>query len=290
MTDQDNRGLLVLIVAYRADDHLEQCLTAVGDGARVVVVDNDASERTRGIVTPAGGQYVATASNLGFAAAVNVGLAAAWDGVSDVLLLNPDARISIDDVRRLQVALRNSAADLGAVGPRLVDEAGCQQRADWPLPSPAQLWLEALGAARLWRGRRFVVGAVLLLRAEAVQQVGNLDERYFLYAEEADWQLRAQRAGWSVAVVNGVTAQHVGSASSSDPELRERLFHGSAETFARRWYGPRGWWLMRLAAIVAALRRSVVGSAGSRATSRRALRLYLRGPRKVADMTRRQLA
>src|SRR5581483_11945351 len=65
---------LVLVVAYRSDAHLEGCLAALGGELDVLVVDNDASDETKGIVTSAGGSYLATPANVGFAAAVNAGL------------------------------------------------------------------------------------------------------------------------------------------------------------------------------------------------------------------------
>jgi GT2 family glycosyltransferase len=267
---------LVIVVAYHSDDHLSAALAYLDGELDVVVVDNDASPATARLAGASRARYVPTPGNLGFAAAVNVGLREAWDGRRDVLLLNPDARVRCRDVLDLQQAMR---ADpwLAAVGPRLADGQGRSQRAEWPLPSPGQVWFDALALSRFWRGPRFVVGAVLLLRAEALAQVGDFDERYFLYAEEADWQLRAQRLGWEVRVIDSVTATHVGGASSSDPMVRERHFRRSGAAFAERWYGLWGGLAMRLGSIVAAARRAVLGSPSSRALNRRVLRLYLTG-------------
>lgn len=242
----------------------------------MVIVDNEASPAAAEIAGAFGARYVPTPTNVGFAAGVNMGLREAWDGTRDVLLLNPDARITARDLLALQRALR-AQPRLAAVGPRLVDDQGRCQRADWPLPSPGQVWIDALALGRFWRGRRFVVGAVLLLRAEALAQVGEFDERYFLYAEEADWQLRAQRLGWEVQVVDSVTATHVGGASSGDRMVRERQFQASGAAFADRWYGRAGALSMRWGSMVAAGRRAVVGSSSSRAHNRRVLRLYVRG-------------
>jgi GT2 family glycosyltransferase len=269
---------LTLIVAYRNDRMLADCLKALGKCCNVVVIDNSPATHTRSVTVEAGASYVESPRNLGFAGAVNLGLHEFWDGARDVLLLNPDARIGFDEVIRLQHALRAPGRRRAAVGPRLVGESGKAQRADWPVPSPGQVWLDALGAGRFWRGRHFVVGAVLLLRAEALVELGGLDERYFLYAEEADWQLRAQRAGWTVAVVDEVTAFHVGGASSTDEVVRNTLFHSSAQVFARRWYGRAGALLIRLGSIAAALRRSIAGTAASRAGNRHTLRILLTRP------------
>lgn len=272
---------LVVVVAYHSDDYLGAALACLGGELEVIVVDNDASPATAKLARAFGARYLPTLRNLGFAAAVNVGLRKAWDGARDVLLLNPDARVSCRDVIALQQAMR-SHPRLAAVGPRLVDDQGRDQRVDWPVPSPGQVWLDAIAMSRFWRGPRFVVGAVLLLRAEALAQVGEFDERYFLYAEEADWQLRAQRLGWHVQVIGSVTATHVGGGSSSDPTVRDRHFYTSGILFAERCYGRPGAMVMRSGSMVAAGRRAVLGSSISRALNRRVLRLYLRGLRPAA--------
>lgn len=271
----------VVIVAYQSDDHLSECLESLGNPGSVIVVDNGASDATCRLVEATGARYVRSPGNVGFAAAVNRGLDAAWDGQSDVLLLNPDARIRAADVRALQEALHASGTRRAAVGPRLVGEDGEPQFPEWPLPSPGQVWFDAVGLGRLWRGEKFVVGAVLLLRGDALAEVGKFDERYFLYAEEADWQMRAIRGGWTVAVVHAVSASHVGSASSGDPTLRDRLFHTSAAIFAHRWYGPVGSFVMRMGSLLAAGRRALIGSAESRRRNRGVARLYLRDPARV---------
>lgn len=279
----------VVVVAYRAAGHLAECLRCLGLGTSVVVVDNDASEATRRVVGLAAARYVRSPTNVGFAAAVNLGLRAGWDGVGDVLVLNPDARIDGAGVDQLRRALYEGDRKRAAVSPTLVDADGMPQRTSWPIPSPAQVWLDALGIGRFWKGRSFVIGAVLMMRGDVLMELGGFDERYFLYAEEADWQMRAQRAGWTVAVVDDVVATHVGGASSSDSDLRNRIFHASAEAFARRWYGAGGWLTMRVGSLVGALRRSMFGSPMARAENRNTLRLYLRGPAR-AERTRRRAA
>ena len=277
---------LVVVVAYRSDGHLGAALACLGGELDVVIVDNDASSATARLASASGARYLPMPRNLGFAAGVNVGLRETWDGMRDVLLLNPDARVSCRAVLALQHALRAHPM-LAAVGPRIADDQGGNHAADWPLPSPGQVWFDALALGRFWRGRRFVTGAVLLLRAEALAQVGAFDERYFLYAEEADWQLRAQRLGWDVQVVGSVTATHAGGASSNDRTVRERQFYTSGAAFADRWYGQPGRLAMRLGSMVAAGRRSVLGTPGSRALNRRVLRLYLRGSMREAGARER---
>ena len=262
----------VIIVAYRSDDHLHNCLLTLGNGLDVLVVDNSASRITAEICQYFGANYMASQHNLGFAGAVNRGLAASPG--HDVLLLNPDARIDLQSVLALQGFLRDPMRRRAAVGPALTTPEGLVERASWPLPSPTQAWAEAVGLGGRFPGRRFVTGAVLLLRSEAIEEIGGFDERYFLYAEESDWQRRAQDAGWEVAVDVSISAEHVGGASSSDNDRRDFHFLTSNRSFARRWYGTVGAVVMRAAEAAAATRRAAVGP--DRRAGRRRLMQSLR--------------
>ena len=170
-----------------------------------------------------------------------------------------------------------------AVAPLLTGPEG-PQRAGWPFPAPRRLWREAFGLLGTARDDvDWLVGAALMIRGSAYEQVGPFDERFFLYCEETDWQRRAVLAGWSVRLVPEVTVQHVGAGTSSDLRRREALFHAGQETYVRKWFGVRGWWSYRLAALVAAAGRSVLpGARGAAARSR--FRLYVRGPRRMAGL------
>ena len=138
-----------------------------------------------------------------------------------------------------------------------------------------------MGLGGLRRRPDFVIGSVLLLRAAALEQVGGLDERFFLYAEETDWAKRASVLGWRHRVVESVTALHLGAATSGDPARREAHFHGSQERYQRKHFGAAGWHVARAGQVVGSAVRSVVlpGERGV-AAGRRAAQ-YVRGPLKV---------
>jgi GT2 family glycosyltransferase len=121
------------------------------------------------------------------------------------------------------------------------------------------VWIDALKLRRAFPPRQvFLIGAVLLLRAEALNDVGGFDERYFLYGEECDWQLRALRRGWGVKLAAEIVAVHAGSGSSAAEAVRERHARRSAELFARKWYGTRGWVSMRAASLLGTTLRLVL--------------------------------
>ncbi|MRX43670.1 glycosyltransferase [Agromyces kandeliae] len=261
--------LEVVVVAYGSPELLRRALEPVA-GLPVTVVDNSSLPAIRELCDELGVRYLDPGRNDGFAAGVNHGLANRIAPGSDVLLLNPDAEITADDVERLHAALR-ARPDLGSVGPGQVDEHGHEARVEWWLPSPSGTWLEALGLARLRRDPTYVIGSVLLLRAEALEQVGWFDERFFLYAEEADWSYRAHRLGWRHAAVPSVQAVHVGAGTGGDPRRREAHFHASQERYLRKHFGAAGWQWARTGQWLGATARSIVlpGERG-RAARRRA--------------------
>jgi GT2 family glycosyltransferase len=123
-----------------------------------------------------------------------------------------------------------------------------------------------------------VIGSVLLLRAEALAQVGGFDERFFLYAEETDWAYRAHLLGWRHAAVPGARAMHAGGGTSEDGSRRELHFHASQERYLRKHFGAAGWQLARVANWAGAMVRSVAlpGERGRQARRRAAL--YRLGP------------
>lgn len=261
--------LEVIVVAYGSPDLLRRALEPVA-GLPVTVVDNSSLASIRELCDELGVRYLDPGRNGGFAAGVNHGLAHRIAPGSDVLLLNPDAEIPADDVARLHEALR-ARADLASVGPAQVDEQGREARVEWWLPSPTGTWLEALGLARLRRDPSYVIGSVMLLRAEALEQVGWFDERFFLYAEEADWAYRAHRLGWRHDVVPEARAVHTGAGTGGDPRRREAHFHASQERFLRKHFGAAGWQVARVGQWLGSMTRAVVlpGERG-RAARRRA--------------------
>ena len=299
-TATDGAGLEppeVIVVAYGTPDLLRRALEPLAGKLETTVVDNSSSPAVRQVAELAGARYLDPGRNGGFAAGVNHGLAHRRHPGRDVLLLNPDAVVAAEDVLALQRAL-HARPRAASAGPAQVDAAGVPARVEWPFPSPAAAWREALGLdalARLARrplrapatataaatapaGARgtYVVGSVLLLRADALADVGGLDERYFLYAEETDWAYRAHRRGWEHVLVHEVVATHVGAATSTDEVRRETWVRASQERYFRTHFGAAGWAAARAAGVVGAGLRAVVGP--DRAAARRRLRLLARGP------------
>lgn len=279
-------SLETVVVAYGGADHLGACLATLGDGVKVTVVDNSNSDDVRAVADRLRATYIDAGANLGFGAGVNLALRRlAVNPPTYVLLLNPDARLDPDNLRAL-TAFLDSAANkrVAATSPRLVGEHGESQRVVWPYPSPWRAWVEAVGFGRVGARRTFVIGAVLMLRWSALLEVGFFDERFFLYAEETDWQRRAAEMGWTSALCGGAIATHVGAGTSENPRRREVLFHAGQETYVRKWFGSAGWAFYRSAAACGATARALLLRGERRAEAKRRALLYARGPKRCAGL------
>ena len=286
------RTIAVIVVAYGAPEQLADALAPIRGHFPIVVVDNSSSRDVREVCSVAGATYLDPGSNLGFGAGVNVGLkhlGALQVADVDVLLLNPDAVVEPEVVLALQARLGGGGARVGVVAPSQRDpNDGHQQRVAWPFPSPERAWLEAVGLGRrLTAHPDFLIGSVLLLRAETIVAVGGFDERFFLYAEEADWQRRAAELGWRRLLCTDLEALHIGSGTSSNARRREVLFHAGQETYVRKWFGAVGWQRYRAAVVIGALARAILAGGPARAAARSRLSIYLAGPRRQAGLAPR---
>lgn len=167
--------------------------------------------------------------NVGFAAGVNAAVrrgSAPW-----VFLLNSDAWPTPGAIETL-IATADAHPRAAAVAPRLERPDGTLEHSTHPYPSLRVAATLAFGLTRLighrqrdrlllegtWAHDRrrpvpWAVGAALLLRRAALEELGGLDERFFMYAEDLEWCWRANRAGWTVWFEPAAVVVHVGNAS-----------------------------------------------------------------------------
>ncbi len=229
----------VVVVTYNAISWIERCLESVR-GVPTVVVDNGSSDGTVAFVRE-------TFPEVGVIESENLGLGAGWNtGIREqdsryVLLLNADAWLVGDALRRL-VEFADSRPNAGFVGPRLSNPDGTLQRSVRGFPTLWRLATEYLFLRKLAprtsalnafyaggfghdeiREVESVMGACMLVRREAIDQVGFADERFFLFSEETDWHYRAHQAGWKVVFFPGAECMHVRGASHAGRLYRENL-------------------------------------------------------------------
>jgi N-acetylglucosaminyl-diphospho-decaprenol L-rhamnosyltransferase len=255
--------LEVVIVSHGAEALLRRCLRSLADhptsGAmRVTVVDSGSSDGTPDMVErefPA--VRLLRRGNIGFSAANNLVLRESR--APAVLLLNPDTEVYAGT---LDAALAGLHSDprIGMVGVKLVTESGALDHAckrSFPTPLAALAHFTGLGrgedagaALSQYRATHLdddepgevdaVNGAFMLCRAEAVREVGLLDEGYWLYMEDLDWCHRFWDAGWKVLYEPAGTALHVkgGSSKSRRAPRQEIAFHRGMARFYRRFDAP----------------------------------------------------
>jgi GT2 family glycosyltransferase len=238
----------VVVVTYNALPWLEPCLESVS-GEETVVVDNGSTDGTVELVRERAPEaLLLERPNRGLGAGWNAGIAAGAGRY--VLLLNADAWLTEGSLGRL-VAFADEHPEAAVVGPRLSNPDGSLQRSVRGFPTVWRLATEYLFLRKLAPRSRLlnafyaggfahdrvleaevVMGACMLVRREAIEAVGPLDEDFFLFSEETDWCYRFRRAGWKVLFFPGAECVHVGGASHGGRLFRENL-RGHLRFFAK---------------------------------------------------------
>jgi GT2 family glycosyltransferase len=255
-----NPDLSIIIVAYHCRDDLARCLECIpaagGDlEAETVVVDNASGDGTVEMVRERFPEVhlIANAENHGFAAANNQGLAVSSG--RHVLFLNPDTRA---EEGALAVLVRTLDADggLGAVGPQLLNEDGSVQPSVRTDPTVAALLhqytplrlLRILAPAYHRYKRRdmgfrsaadvdTLMGAALCVPRRVLDEVGPMDERFFVYHDDADLCLRIRQAGYRVRFEPSARITHVGGVSAGHAASGV-LYLRSLYRFLYKHHGP----------------------------------------------------
>jgi len=245
--------LSIVLVCWNNKDYLEPCLRSLfAAGLRnrfdVVVVDNGSTDGSQAMLRTLFPQValIQNDHNAGLSRASNQGIAATSGRY--VLLLNNDTLVNGPSLDAM-VDFLGAAPDAGAVGGRLLNPDGTFQGAYAEFSTLREEFLVATGlGGRLWRGYPshadakevrpvgWIGSACLLLRRDALAQVGLLDEEYFIYGDEADLQYRLQRAGWKVYYLPSVTTIHYGG-RSMDRWRRRRMVYRGKLLFYRKHYG-----------------------------------------------------
>ena len=207
--------LSIVVVSWNTKALLADCLASLARDPRsaaweVLVVDNASADGSADMVAAdfPWAQLIRSERNLGFAGGNNLALRRARG--RHLLLLNSDTRVPAGALGPLVDAL-DAEADVGAVGPRLVDAAGRLEMSCGRAPSLGGEIVHKLLLHRLFpffrfgrwdhRSRRdvgWVTGACLMVRGDAARAEGYLDEGIFMCYEDLEWCLRLRAAGWRI--------------------------------------------------------------------------------------------
>jgi len=255
--------LSIIIVNWNTRDLLIECLnsilsTAADLAVEIIVVDNASTDGSPAVVQRRFPEVrlIGNVANIGFAKANNQAMAISQGRY--FLLLNSDTVVLPRALGAL-VRFADEHSKAGVVGCKLLNADGSLQESWASFPA---FWSEVLG--RNFRNRPqlpgmcgayevdWVGGACLLVRSAAIQQVGMLDENYFMYSEETDWCFRIKRAGWKVYYLANAEITHLGggSASRTSPVQLIRLYESKIRFF-RQHYGVASASLLRHGLVIA---------------------------------------
>ncbi len=276
-----NPSCTIVIVSHNCRDAIRQCLrklTAPGNSVPIIVVDNASPDGSAEMVVSdfPTVELIKNGQNKGFAVACNQGIRAC--ATAFILLLNPDTLLEHTELQKL-LKFMNSQPDVGACGPRHVNVDGTLQPSCRAFPTLGAMVCDELGLSRLFpHSRRLgsyrlsgwehdetsdvdqLMGSCLLLRRTALEHLGLLDERFFLYFEEVDLCWRMWQTRWRVFFIADATVTHLGG-ESSKADRRNALGHRYRSLFAfyrkhyPRWQLP----ILRLVVQAAALARAAIG-------------------------------
>ncbi len=250
-----------LIVSWNVRDLLRRALNSIladtrGIEAEIILVDNASRDGTPEMVRaefPAV-QLIANAVNRGFTGGNNQALAVARGRY--LFLLNPDTEIMPGATAALLEYARANPR-VGIVGPQLLNPDGSVQSSRRRFPTLATAFMESTRLQQWfprspWLTRYYildrpddviqevdwVVGAAMLVRRQVYEQLGGLDESFFMYSEELDWCYRAKRAGWSVVYFPCARVMHYeGKSSEQVAAARDIHFHSSKVRFFQKYHG-----------------------------------------------------
>ena len=251
--------LSIVIVTFNGREKALDTLRSAHDrlgaiSAEWLVVDNGSSDGTGDAIEAAYPDVeVFRERNRGFAAGNNVALPHTTGRY--VLLLNPDVEIAEGSLADL-VAAMDARPRVGVASVRQRATDGTLLASIRRFPTPARGFGEALGAGGVaWlarfqeldtdfgryaqeRSADWLVGAFLIARREAIAEVGPLDERFFLYAEETDWCRRFRLHGWDVRHLPHMTITHH-EGDNKRPEMVAQLGHSRRRYAYKHFAWPR---------------------------------------------------
>lgn len=261
--------LSIIIVSWNVRELLRACLRSLEAGRHaltleVIVVDSASADGTPEMVRNdfPWVHLLAQQENVGFPRGNNIGIRQSTGRY--LLLLNPDTEVVGDALQRM-VAYLNEHPQTGVVGAQLLYPDGRVQSSRRRFPTLLtaffeSTWLQPLAPPSVLdryyvRDRPdnatsevdWVMGACLMTRREVVEQVGLLDEDYFMYSEELDWCRRIKDSGWGVVYLPAAQIiHHEGKSSEQAVTARHINFQRAKLRYFRKYHGRAAAMLLRI--------------------------------------------
>ncbi len=252
----------MVVVNYNAGPMLANCIeSAISQVGEILVVDNASSDTSfdecvKQFDDHTQITFIRNEKNLGFAAACNIGIGHSNGDV--ILFLNPDCQLDKGSVSQLCQVLMTKSQN-GMVGGLLMNPDGTEQGGGRrSVPTPWRSFVRAFGLYRFanrWPKLFYdfhlnkmplpdlpieveaISGACMLVKREAVDDVGLWDEGYFLHCEDLDWCMRFREKKWKILFVPSARITHVlGFCSRSRPVFVEWHKHKGMVRFYRKYF------------------------------------------------------
>ncbi|MCC8143574.1 MAG: glycosyltransferase family 2 protein, partial [Tannerellaceae bacterium] len=260
-----DKKLSIIIVNYNVKYFVEQCLWSVraalaGMEAEIFVVDNNSSDGSVAYLEPRFPEvaFIANKDNPGFAVANNQAIRQCTGEY--VLLLNPDTLIGEDCLRSLCYFM-DEHPQAGGVGVKMMDGHGMFLiESKRSFPSPWNSFCKIFGLSRLFphspRYARYnlcyldenkthkvevLAGAFMLLRYEALEKVGLLDEAFFMYGEDIDLSYRICQGGYKNYYIPERILHYKGESTRHNDIKYIKAFYGAMLIFFKKYYPKSGW-------------------------------------------------
>lgn len=202
------KELTIVTVTYNSAGVLPRLLAGL-QGLDVLVVDNGSSDDTRAVAARFSGVRVIESGNVGYGRGANLGFREAKTPY--VMLVNPDVEIGSDAILQM-LACMQARPDLGMLGANLTGTKGEGVReVEW------------------------IVGALMMMRMDALAKVGLFDENIFLFYEETDLCRRFVKAGYKLGILESILAKHE-AGTSSPPSLRVLKIKAWHSAWSKAYY------------------------------------------------------
>jgi GT2 family glycosyltransferase len=254
--------LSIIIVTWNARGFAWECLDSLrsyksNETVEVIVVDNASVDGTPALIEKEFPwvRLINNSSNVGFAKANNIGIKASVGKY--VSLINSDVKIPHECLGSMY-AFMESTPSAGMLGPQMLCPNGLIGRSYMRFPTIWRAFCNALGLHRILRKSQGFGGILmtefdnnqttevdvlngwfLMVRRQAVEEVGMLDEQFFMYGEDIDWSYRFHKAGWKRMYFAEARAFHYGGASSDNAPIRFYIERQRANI--QFWKKHRSW-------------------------------------------------
>jgi len=237
----------IIIVNWNTRQLLDDCLKSIKNSTaniqyEIIVIDNDSSDDSVQMIKQHYPQVhlIANNTNRGFAAANNQGMEVSKGRY--VLLQNSDTVVHHDAIEKT-VNYADEYADAAVVGCRVMNSPDQVEMTCFRFPDLLSIFFSSAGLQRLFKNSRLfgrermlwwqrdtfrkvdvVSGMYMLVRKEAIDQVGMMDESFFFYYEETDWCYRFAKSGWKALFNPEATITHIGGGGQSSAKVRSKTF------------------------------------------------------------------